>query len=221
MTKDYFVLTPTEDIVVRILDNHKDGLSISAISTKVRLARTSIYNAIRSLSQKHLVTKDGFTYSLHEQLHKKSLRTISAPDQIHALMEELLRLKKGEIIHSIESDEEIRELFKSPREMLLWQKKIAKRKIVLKGIGTKSALRILKKLASDEFMKHIARRSGAARFTDEHIKASCTLVSFRDSVVFFSRRRKLFYRIDNSEISKFVQSIIDLLYNTLEYQKIV
>lgn len=136
-------------------------------------------------------------------------------------MEELLTLKKGEIIYSIESDEEIRELLGNREELMRWQKTIAKKKIVLKGIGTNNALRTLRAMASTELMKHISKRSGAARFTDENIKGICVLVSFRDSVVFFSRKRSFFYRIDDSEVSKFVQSVIDLLYGYLEYRQIV
>jgi len=217
----YIVLTPTEDLIVQTLGESKNALSISAISKHIKLARTSIYNATRSLVKKHLVQKKGFIYSLHEQLSEKLLENISPSEQINLLMKELLELKKGEIIYSIESDEEIRALFKTPKELMHWQKTVAERGIVLKGIGTKNAARILRTMASKELMKHIQKRSGAARFTGEHIKAACTLVSFKDSVVFFSRKQSFFYRIDDSEVSKFVQSVIDLLYGHLEYQQIV
>jgi len=218
--QEYIVLTPTEELVAHALGESNDGLSISRISKSIKLARTSVYNATRSLVKKHLVQKKGFIYSLHEQLNKKILKEISPSEQIHLLMGELLALKKGEIIYSIESDEEIRALFKTPKELMHWQKTVAERGIVLKGIGTKNAARILRTMASKELMKHIQKRSGAARFTGEHIKAACTLVSFRDSTVFFSRKQNFFYRIDDSEVSKFVQSVIDLLYSHLEYQQI-
>ncbi len=219
--KDYFVLTPTEDLVVKTLGMHADGLSVSTISEKVRLARTSIYSALSSLSRKQLVSRKGFVYSLASQLREKTLETTSASEQIRAFMDELLELKKGEVIYSIESDEEIKELFKTPKELMHWQKTIAKKKIVLKGIGTKNAVRILQTMASTELLKQLGKRSGAARVTSDAIRATCTLVSFRDSVVFFSRKRDFFYRIDDTEVAKFVQSIIDLLYNHLEYQRIV
>ncbi len=218
--REYFVLTPTEDSVVRSLTKSKSGLSVSAISKSVKLARTSIYLALNSLVKKHLVRKNGFVYSLREQLSEKTFKDTSPSDQIRLLMTELLMLKRGEIIYSIESDEEIKALFNTPKELLAWQKTIAKRKIVLKGIGTKNAIRILRTMASTELMKHMQKRSGAARFTSENIKSACTLVSFRDSTVFFSRKQNFFYRIDDSEVSKFVQSVIDLLYGHLEYQQI-
>lgn len=220
MLKEYLVLTQTENLVIETLTKQPDGLSISEISVEVNLARTSIYSAIDSLLQKHLVIKNDFIYALQGQLQRKTLWDIPASEQIQKLMEELLELKKGEIIYSVESDEEIKELFKTPKELMIWQKAIAKKKIVLKGVGAKNAVHILRTMASAELLEHIGKRSGAARITSEEIRAACTLVSFRGSVVFFSRKRGFFYRIDNAEVAKFTQSIIDLLYNHLEYQKI-
>ena len=219
--REYLVLTPTEGLVVRALRKDGDTLSISAISKSIKLARTSIYNATHLLIQKHLVRKNGFKYSLREHLGEKTFKDPFPSDKIRLLMKELLLLKKDEIIYSVESDEEIRALFNNSKELLAWQKTVVKRGIVLKGIGTKNALKIFQSMASEELMKRVGERSGAARFTSEHIPAACTLVSFRSSVVFFSRKQNFFYRIDNPEVSKFVQSVIDLLYNHLEYRQIV
>ncbi|MEK7149319.1 MAG: hypothetical protein AAB796_02885 [Patescibacteria group bacterium] len=219
--QNYIVLTPTEDLVVQVLSKSGKELSISKISEFLKLARTSIYNATRSLMRKQLLQKKGFTYSLHNELSKKIVKDISASEQIRRSMREMLMLKKNEIIYSIESDEEIKALFNTPQELIHWQKVVAEREIVLKGIGTKNAANIFRTMASTELMKQVRKRSGAARFTNEPIKATCTLVSFRNSIIFFSRKQNFFYRIDDSDVSKFVQSVIDLLYGYLEYQQIV
>ncbi len=214
----YIVLTPTEDLVIRELSQCSNGLSISALSRTIGLARTSIYSAIRALLKKRLISRDGFRYSLQKPLLAKRLPT--AQDQIHALMEEILTLTRGEIIRSIESDDEIRELFRDPREFSRWQKTAAEHGIVFKGIGTKSAVRLLQTMSPAEALHHISKRSGSARVTNEEIPAACVVVSFRDSTIFFSRKRLFFYRIDNPDVARFSQGIIDMLYNYLEYQRI-
>lgn len=218
---EYLVLGPTEALVVQALRKNKDGLSVSEISRSIRLARTSIYKVTAPLIKRAIIKKEKFRYILCNQLHEKSFKNNSPPDQIHSLLQELLRLEKGEIIYSIESNEEIRELFKAPEELLDWQKTIAERGIVLKGIGTENSLDIFRTLANAELTEWVKKRSGSARFTHQNIGAACTLVSFRNSVIFFSRKKGLFYRIDNSEVAKFVQSTTDLLFSHLEHHQIL
>jgi len=216
----YLVLSPTEEAVVRALTK-RPALSISRLGNEIGLARTSIYAAVRSLTKKHIVIRDEFLYSLQTSLREKAVPTVpTAQDQIDALMKEMLGLDSGEIIRSIESDEEIRELFKDSDAFLHWQKIVTKRKIVLKGIGTKNALRMIQTLAPAEAIRHIRKRSGAARVTTENISGACVLISFRQSTIFFSRKRQIFYRINDAGTAHFTQSIIDMLYSHLEYQKI-
>lgn len=221
-SKNYFVLNPTEDKIVKTLSSRLAGLSISELSHAIGLARTSIYNATHILMQKNLVKKNGFKYTpAHPLLQIKSPQEKTPREQIEALMQELLKLKRGEIIYSIESDEEIKELFRSKKELLDWQKAVAKKGIVLKGVGSTNALDFFRTMLDPVLQREIKKRSGAARFTHSNIKGSCALVSFRDSVIFFSRAKNFFFRIDNPNVAKFTQGIMDSLYNLLEYRPIV
>lgn len=220
---DYLILTPTEGRILKHLVSEKSGASISEISDALSVSRTSIYNAVSSLMKKDIVSKNGFCYFLvNTKWRTHNLKESIPKEQIKTLMTEMLELKKGEIIYSIESDEEIKELFKSSKkELLVWQKTVAQKEIVLKGIGTKKALTILRPMLDVNLSDVVKKRSGSARFMNEAIKGHCTLVSFRSSVIFFSRTKKFFYRIDDQNISVFIQGIIDSLYDFLQYYPIV
>lgn len=221
--KDYIVLTSTEERILQCLISKKSGRSISEISNVIKLSRTSIYNGMGKLIKKNLVSKKGFSYFL---INKKwslydSEKNIPRA-KIKDVMSEMLRLKKNEIIYSIEPNEEIKELFSSSKkELLIWQKTVAQKGIILKGIGTKKALTLLRPMLNRGLTEVIKKRSGSARFMNEDIKGSCTLVSFRNSVIFFSRSKDFFYRIDDPNVSIFVQGIIDSLYNFLQHYPIV
>lgn len=218
----YLVLNPTEEKVVKALSSKPVGLSISELSRKTNLARTSMYHAVYSLLQKNLVRKHRFKYTLAANLTQINTPRESTPrEQIKKLMQELLGLKRGEIVYSIESEEEIRELFSSKKELVSWQKEIAKKGVVLKGIGTIHALNTFRTMLDSALKSEIKKRSGAARFTKESLGGPCTLVSFRNSVIFFSRTKNFFFRINNQSTAMFTQRIIDILYNLLEYHPIV
>lgn len=219
---NYLVLTPTEERLLRFLTSQKQGASITQTAKAIGLARTSIYNAARSLVARKFVVKDGFAYVLTSAKWKPYVENAKDPkEQIKAFMHEMLLLKRGEILYSIESDEEIQELVRSKKEFLNWQKAATEKGVVLKGIGTKNALSFFQSMLDDNLTQVIKRRSGSPRLTGGTIQGPCVFVSFRNSIVFFSRRKNFFYRIDDAHVARFSQSIIDLLYNALEYQPIV
>lgn len=213
----YLVLTPTEEKVVRFLKMQKKKASISKISKGVKLARTSIYNASDSLVKKKIIVKERFEYSLSSSNIAKS-QEYDVKRKIENLLREMLLLKKGEIIYSIESDEEIEYLLKIEAGLPNWQKIVADKGIVLKGIGSSKALSLFRNFQEKESSKEIKRRSGSARFMIEALNGPCTLVSFKNSVIFFSRKNEYFYRIDDSSITHFMQTIIETLYLNLQYK---
>ncbi|OGM93361.1 hypothetical protein A2333_02865 [Candidatus Wolfebacteria bacterium RIFOXYB2_FULL_49_7] len=220
---EYIVLTPTEERVARFLASQTQGASISRIAKEVRLARTSIYNATRSLIQKELISQSRLTYRLaDERLQHHGVKHVAqATDQIRSLLEEMLSLRKGDIVYSIESDEEIRYLLHKEAGLLKWQQAIAVKGIVLKGVGSTEALHLFRSIVEEALKTSIKRRSGSARFMAGRITGSCILTSFRDSVVFFSRKENFFHRIDNAEVAKFTQGVIDILYLQLRYHPLI
>lgn len=220
--RTYLILTPTEERVVRFLASQKHGASVSGISQALNLARTSIYRAVDSLAQKKTITREGFIYALiNKRWRLYNPEDAEAKRQINKLLQEILCLRRGEILYSIESEEEIKELFEKKAGLLAWQRAVAEKGIVLKGIGTKRALSVIQSLSNQAIKETLKKRSGSARFTETHFAGSCTLVSFRNSVIFFSRTKNFFYRIDDAHVAKFTQSIVDLLYNFLEYHPII
>ncbi len=216
----YLVLTPTEEKIVWFLGAQKNPSSISHISREIGLARTSIYNAINSLIKKRLVRKNGFKYNLITKL-KSEDGDYNEKNKINALLDELLELKKGEIIYSIESDGEIEYLLNEEGGAVEWQKTIANKGIVLKGIGSTEALKFFKDNKNKELDNEIKRRSGTARFIEDPLSGYCNIVSFRNSVIFFSRKKNYFYRINNEHVAKFVQIIMESFYLKLEYKALV
>lgn len=214
---EYFVLTPTEEKVVRFLEMQKGKVSISEISKSVHLARTSIYNAANSLIKKRILEKERFEYFLVSNNLTQSEK-YDTKRKIDNLLKEMLGLRKGEIIYSIESDEEIEYLLEIEKGLPEWQKTIADRGIILKGIGSTKALSLFRNMLNENLGSQIKRRSGSARFMAETLSGPCILVSFYNSVVFFSRKNKYFYRIDDANIARFIQAIIETLYCNLQYK---
>ncbi len=219
-SSEYLVLTSTEEKIVFLLESQHKKMSISEISKEVQLARSSIYRSIRSLINKEVVIKEQFKYFLTLDGLVQSKKYVFK-EKIEDLLKEMLSLKKGEIIYSIESDEEIEYLFKKEKGLLNWQKNIADKGIVLKGIGSIRALSFFRSIQSKNLNAQIKRRSGSARFIVETLSGPCILVSFRSSIIFFSRKNKYFYRIDDINVSRFIQIVIETLYLNLQYEPLV
>ena len=218
----YLAVTPTEEKVLRYLLSAEKQASISEIARAVNLTRTSIYNAITSLKAKGLIAQQGFLYSIvSSQLQKYSKKSTAPREQIKALLSEVLTLQRGEVVYSVESDEEIQWLLKNEQGLPEWQKAIAKKGVVLKSIGSTGMLKVFQSIISKELGAHIKQRSGAARFTGEPLLGTCTLVAFRDSVIFFSRKKAFFFRIDNPDAAILIKSSLELLYAQLRYYPLI
>ncbi len=217
-TKDFLVLKPTEEKVFNLLQKNKQ-LSVSEISRILNIARTSIYNSLDTLMKKNIIIKDEFFYSLCSNSYSKhDFKQDNPLVAINKFFEELLNLKKGEIIYSIETDEEIKSIFNNRNTFLNWQKKISEKSIILKGVGSLRALHHFRQTLSNKENEVIKTRSGSARFFNQPLLGSCTIVTFKDSVVFLSRSKRFFYRIDNQYIAFFLKDIIGRIYTGLEYK---
>lgn len=218
----YLVLSPTEAKALRFVGARKLGATVSDISRDVKLARTSIYNAVRSLEAKQLLKREGFRYHVLNSLTTYQEQcTQGVPKRIDDVLSEILKLKKGEVVYSIESDDEISALLECDAGLPDWQKAVADKGIVLKGIGSTEALSLFQARIGDAARHEIEKRSGAARFTDDMLEGSGVLLTFEKTLVVFSRHRDYFYRIDDSDVAQFIQSIVELLYSLLEYHPIV
>ena len=220
--KEFLVLDSTEESIVVLLLKENKSLSVSDISKGINLARTSIYNALNKMLQKQIVKKNGFRYSISDKkINKHTTQKTSTAQSIKECLNEITRLKKGEIVYSIESDGEINELFKDKRDFIDWQKKVSQRGIVFKGIGSKIALQKFRINLNEEMIKNIKSRSGSARFTDKPLEGYCNIILFRDSIIFASRVKDYFFRIDDNNISDFMKNIVYLFDDLLEYKPIV
>lgn len=216
----FLVLKPTEERILLLLQK-EDHLTVSSISKKLKLSRTSIYNSLESLRKKDIVSKADFIYSLkNKELVKYPIDIDTPHKKIEDLLEEIAEQKRGEIIYSIETDAEIKELFKDRNSFEKWQRKITNNEIVLKGVGSVAALDFFKKMTNDNDRKILGRRSGSARFLKEPLSGYCVLVVFKNSIVFMSRVKKYFYRIDDVYISEFMKSIVDQIYMNQEHRRL-
>jgi len=169
-----------------------------------------------------MVRRTGFKYMvLDNEIVKHNSEKPNTDLLILNCLDEITGLKKGEIVYSIESDNEINELFKNKKEFVNWQKKIIKNEIILKGIGSKMALKKFRQNLSPEIINDISLRSGSARFTNSQLDGYCNIIVFRDSVVFMSRIKKYFFRIDDRNVSFFMKSLIGVFDDLLDYRPIV
>lgn len=217
----FLVLKPTEERVFSLLQKHS-SLSISEISKRLSLSRTSIYNSLESLQDKNIIFKNCFLYSLQDsKLAEYHFNDVDVFKKISNLLNELTELKMGEIVYSIETDAEIKALFGNKNELMKWQKSIADKGVVLKGIASTDALIFLKNKTNPIEQTIFKERSGSARFSSESLPGNCTLVVFRNTTVFMSRSEKYFYRINNAFVSEFIRQIFDKIYLGLEYKKLV
>ncbi len=202
----------TEQKILEILSTQKE-MSISQLALKIKISRTSIYSALKKLLTKKLIVKDGYNYGLNKNITPSPLSVYTDSNiLIEKLMKELLTLKKGEIIYSIEADSEIKTLVKDKNWFLKWQNTIVKNGIILKGVGSNNGLLLLKNILNEKEKSKIKERSGSARFIPTEINTHINLVVFRNSTVLFSRKLNIFQRIDNKNISDTFRIIIDSLY---------
>jgi predicted transcriptional regulator len=220
--KEFLILDKTEGFIVDTLSQKGEGLSVTKISESIKLARTSIYNSLEKLIGNKIIEKRGFLYSLIDDKMKKYEPALTDPIKAIAdCMNEITLLKKGDVIYSIESDNEISELFKNRKDFLNWQRKVVKRGIIFKGVGSNQALDSFRLKLDDGLVKIINERSGSSRFTDSPLHGHCTIVVFENSVVFFSRVKKYFYRIDDEYVSGFIKTIVGVFDDVLKFERIV
>ncbi|MEI7513463.1 MAG: hypothetical protein WCJ74_02480 [bacterium] len=219
---EFLILDKTEGLIVNTLSQKGEGLSVSKISESIKLARTSIYNSLDRLMENNVIKKRGFLYFLQDGKMKKYEPAMTDPIRAIAdCMNEIALLKKGEVVYSIESDNEIGELFKNRQDLLNWHKKVVKRGIIFKGIGSGQALNSFRLRLGESLSELINQRSGSARFTDSPLHGHCTIVVFENSAVFFSRSKKYFHRIDDEYVSRFIKTIIGVFDDVLKFERIV
>lgn len=218
--KRYILLTHTEDSIIEALSKNEFS-SVSQLSKSIKIARTSIYNSLNTLVNKKMVAKNNFKYSLiDKELSKYESPILDPITQIKDLMYKILKLKCGDIVYSIESDNEISSLFSDKGSFLNWQKEVTKNGIVLKGIGSENALKYFKSQLSEEMAETLNQRSGTARFINTAIPGYCTIITFQNQIYFISRSKKYFYSIENEYVAEFMRGIIELIYSFSDYKSI-
>lgn len=219
---EFLILGKTEGLIVNTLSQKGEGLSVSKISESIKLARTSIYNSLDRLMENNVIKKRGFLYFLQDGKMKKYEPAMTDPIRAIAdCMNEIALLKKDTIVYSIESDREIDELFKNRQDFLNWQRKVVRRGVIFKGVGSNQALNSFRLRLDDNLGKIINERSGSARFTDSILHGHCTILVFENSTVFFSRVKKYYYRIDDEYPSEFIKTIIGVFDDILKFERIV
>ncbi len=213
--KPIYEIHKTERAIVMSLGRNVQ-MTVSDLSKKIKIARTSVYSGLKKLMSKDLVIKKGSVYFLNKNAFpmQNEQVVVSTSMQIENLMKELLHLKAREVIYSIESDDDLALLIQDRRWFTKWQKEIARRGIVLKGIGSDVGLRLFKNLLNSNEKTILQKRSGSARFVPFEITNKPNFIVFRDSVVFFSRRLNIFERIDNQNIADLCKTILDFVFVT-------
>ncbi len=210
---DIHEIHKTEQEILKILSTQRKAVNISQLAFRINISRTSIYNAIRKLLIKKFIVKDGHGYRLNKHISSSPLSIYTDSNVlIKKLMGELLTLKKGEIIYSIEADSEIETLVKDRVWFSKWQDTVIKNGIVLKGVGSANGLLLLKNILTEKEKSKIKERSGSARFIPTEINTHINLIVFKNSTVLFSRKLNIFQRIDNKDISDTFRIILDSLY---------
>lgn len=220
--------------------------NILSLSKDIDLARPSIYQAVDNLLiRKILETKKKgkrIVYIFHknfdicslysnasEQVSKAlnlPVKKTSSSDvmpyfsNLNDFLDLALKLKRGEVVYSIETPGDILSLFKDTKKEWLkhWQEAVAREGIVLKGISNPTGLDIFKKNLGN-LSDILKKRSGSARFISD-IKISTSIVSFKDYLCFFSRQSRKFVVIKDETIAITMQSIIDIIYNMSEYKSL-
>ncbi|MCC7004883.1 hypothetical protein IT397_03130 [Candidatus Nomurabacteria bacterium] len=232
------------EAVVYLIKERK--LSIFALSRLMKISRPSIYLIINSLLKRKVVSPINFgkrtIYGLHKNfdlgsLYKTSIYEINKIPELNKIktsdieilptfsnlnefLDLALKLTRGEVVYSIETPEDINDLFSKTSISWLkqWQSKIARKGIVLKGLSNPKGLDVFQKSAKKLF-ELLSKRSGSARFLEE-LEVRMSVVSFRDYVCFFSRSKNKFFVIKDSDLSVTIQSILDFVFNLSEYKNI-
>lgn len=232
------------EMIAYLLD--KKELSISSLSHLMRLARPSIYLIADLLVKRHVIAprKKGkrvyYGISKHFNLNSlyrtalnetnkilklspvkvSDINTTPTFKTLNEFLNLALRLKRGEIIYSVETPEDIAELFsgKYSNWVKRWQTEVAKKGVVLKGMSNPRGLEIFNK-TSKNMLDLLSKRSGSARFLND-LEVRTSIVSFGDYLCFFSRKRNDFVVIKDQNIAVTIQSILDFLYSLSEYRDI-
>ncbi|MFA6227461.1 MAG: hypothetical protein WC631_03225 [Candidatus Paceibacterota bacterium] len=226
---------------------YKNGhANILSLSKDIGLARPSIYSAVKDLTARRVlskkkkgkrivfvINKDFDIRSLYQETSKQISESLNLPvkknsdsglmpyfKDLNGFLDLALKLKRGEVIYSIETPEDIDVLLKNTEKEWLkhWQETVARKGIVLKGISSPTGLDIFKKSLGN-LSEILKKRSGSARFISD-IKIQTSIVSFKDYICFFNRRNKKFVVIKDETIATTMQSIIDFIYNISEYKNL-
>ncbi len=134
--------------------------SITSFSRYLGVARASVYKLTALLFKRGVlssrkkgrrtifeISNDFNLLEIYKDAYEKLERTekirssskqkrFLLPKDIHSFLEIALRMKRGEVLYSIETPEDIKLLFEDRGWNLKWQKTASRKGIVLKGVGT-------------------------------------------------------------------------------------
>ncbi|MDO9399509.1 MAG: hypothetical protein Q7T79_02390 [bacterium] len=230
-------------IIEYVVDNGYG--SITLFSKYLGVARASIYKLVKILSKRGIlntVKKGKRTFfemnndfnllEIYENVYKKlekikkirlnsKQKNFFLPKDIHSFLEIALQMKRGEIIYSIETSEDVKFLFEDKEWNLKWQEKASRKGIVLKGIGTIGGVKFFEQgKIIGTLLEILKKRSGSARILPNELNFPLSIVSFKNFTGFFSRSKDILYTIHDENIAKTIQAILDFVYEQSNYKNI-
>jgi len=226
------------------------SLSISLLSEKTGIGRTGLYYLLPGLIKRGVVRKqisgkrlsysiagqDAFIQNLEEsiaalrdfaeerkrQKEHFELSIFTKKKDLAQVMRKMLALEKGEVIYSLEGDETIRWMGGVEESNSNWQKECERKGIVLKAVGSESAVNSVLKNWSPKILKNMTRRSISPKIIANQILKNyqIMLVAYRDEVIIFIPSASTVAWIRNGELSDSVKAIIDFMYDSGTYVKL-
>lgn len=225
-----------------------EPLNVSELSKKTNIKRTGLYYLLpvllkRGFAQKLILGKR-FYYSAKDldscaedlllvgarlkafALENKNgvneikVEVATKKEQIADIINKTLQLKKGEIIHSIESPESIKIMgYNFFGTNKYWQRLCAEKGIVLKGIGMESSLKNLLEFWPKEVLKNMTSRSVSPKLLkdNELPNFNISIVVYQDTTLIFSLQNNTAISIKNRDIGDSFKDLIDLIYSQGKY----
>lgn len=219
-------------------------LNVSELAKKTRIKRTGLYYVLPNLLDKGLIKKTikgkRLYYSISdpndfiEKLHtntsnlKKELsefkiekdtsvecEVLIGKQQMSRAINSILKLKKGDIVYSIEGSPYFHAMIGSYIGTAKhWQRICTEKGIVLKGVGTKDALKILMENTPKNLLKYMTNRSVSPRiFEDSELpNFNISLIAYANVTIIFLLQNDTAISIKNKTVSDSFKSLIDFIY---------